>query len=159
MESLRCFLIPRAPGGPTGAMLASLPLQMLFFFNGWYDVCFTLAMSALYAWKGSVLPYPDELRSMLGLEVAIVFLLAIVEYARIFLGSRGNKTEMVGPLVSFLVFSAPSLAIFLYYMLLQVYVTRLDLIISATAVGFVGAEMLLALLTIFTFANAPAGPS
>ena len=47
-------------------------------------------MAALYAWKGSTLPYPDELRPMLGLEVAIVFLLAIIEYARIFLGTKGK---------------------------------------------------------------------
>ena len=50
-------------------MLSSLPLQILFFFNGWYDAAFTIAMAALYAWKGSTLPYPDELRPMLGLEV------------------------------------------------------------------------------------------
>lgn len=140
-------------------MRSSLPLQVLLFFNGWWDVFYILIMLALYIWKANNLPFPPELDGMLALEISLLFVLALIEYARIFLGSRGNKTEMVGPLVSFLVFSAPSLAIFLYYMLLQVYVTRLDLIISATAVGFVSAEMLLALLTIFTFANAPAGPS
>ena len=80
-------------------MLSSLPLQILFYFNGWWDLAFTIAMSVLFAWKGETLPYPDELRPMLGLEVAIVFMLAIIEYARIFLGTKGNKTEQAGPLV------------------------------------------------------------
>ena len=115
-------------------MLSSLPLQILFFFNGWYDVAFTIAMSSLYAWKGSTLPYPDELRPMLGLEVAIVFLLAIIEYARIFLGTKGNKTEQSGPLL-------------------------MSLVLNGISMAFVGLELLLSLLTIITFVKAPAAQS
>ena len=109
-------------------MLSSLPLQILFFFNGWYDVAFTIAMSSLYAWKGSTLPYPDELRPMLGLEVAIVFLLAIIEYARIFLGTKGNKTEQSGPLLMSLVLGVPAMIANVYFLRLQIYVTRADLV-------------------------------
>ena len=110
------------------AMLSSLPLQILFFFNGWYDVAFTIAMSCLFAWKGSTLPYPDELRPMLGLEVAIVFLLAIIEYARIFLGTKGNKTEQSGPLLMSLVLGVPAMIANVYFLRLQIYVTRADLV-------------------------------
>ena len=109
-------------------MLSSLPLQILFFFNGWYDAAFTIAMAALYAWKGSTLPYPDELRPMLGLEVAIVFLLAIIEYARIFLGTKGNKTEQPGPLLMSLGLGVPSMIAYVYFLRLQIYVTRADLV-------------------------------
>ena len=103
----------------TGTMLSSLPLQILFFFNGWYDVAYMIAMSLLFAWKGTNLPYPDELRDMLGLEVAIIFLLAIIEYARIFLGTKGNKTEQAGPLVMSLVLCLPALTGFAYFLRLQ----------------------------------------
>lgn len=109
-------------------MLSSLPLQILFFFNGWYDAAFTIAMLALFAWKGSTLPYPDELRPMLGLEIAIVFLLAIIEYARIFLGTKGNKTEQTGPLLMSLVLSLPAMTAYVYFLRLQIYVTRADLV-------------------------------
>ena len=136
-------------------MLSSLPLQILFFFNGWYDVAFTIAMPSLYAWKGSTLPYPDELRPMLGLEVAIVFLLAIIEYARIFLGTKGNKTEQPGPLLMSLGLGVPSMIAYVYFLRLQIYVTRADLVLSAIAIAFVGLEVLLSLLTIITFAKAP----
>ena len=40
----------------------------------------------------------------------------------------------------------------------RVYVTRIDLILNATALGFVVAELVLAILTALTFINAPAGP-
>jgi transmembrane protein 216 len=136
-------------------MLSSLPLQILFFFNGWYDVAFTIAMSSLYAWKGSTLPYPDELRPMLGLEVAIVFLLAIIEYARIFLGTKGNKTEQSGPLLMSLVLGVPAMIANVYFLRLQIYVTRADLVLNAISIAFVGLEILLSMLTIITFAKAP----
>jgi len=140
-------------------MLSSLPLQILFFFNGWYDVAYTIAMSLLFAWKGTNLPYPDELRDMLGLEVAIIFLLAIIEYARIFLGTKGNKTEQAGPLVMSLVLCLPALTGFAYFLRLQIYVTRADLVLNGISMAFVGLELLLSLLTIITFVKAPAAQS
>ena len=97
-------------------MLSSLPLQILFYFNGWWDLAFTIAMSVLFAWKGETLPYPDELRPMLGLEVAIVFMLAIIEYARIFLGTKGNKTESVGPLAMSFVLALPAMTANVYFL-------------------------------------------
>ena len=116
----------------TVGQLSSLPLQILFFFNGWYDVAYTIAMCALFAWKGEALPYPDELRQMLALEVAIVFLLAIVEYARLLLGTKGNKTEQAGPLVLCLLLSMPAMTANVYYLRLQIYVTRADLASTPT---------------------------
>ena len=136
-------------------MLSSLPLQILFFFNGWYDVAYTVAMSSLFAWKGSTLPYPDELRPMLGLEVAIVYLLAIIEWARLFLGTKGNKTEQAGPLVMSFVLALPALVANVYFLRLQIYVTRADLVLNGISIAFLGLEMLLSLLTIITFAKAP----
>ena len=139
---------------PTRAVLSSLPLQMLFFFNGWYDPLYRIIMLCLFGWKGNWLPYPGDMRALLGLEIAMVIVLGIVEYTRLFLGSRGNKTETVGPLVWSLVLSAPALVAYVYYLRLQIFVTRLDLVINAIGVGFVGLEVLLGLFTIVTFVKA-----
>ena len=141
------------------AILASLPLQILFYFNGWYDIVYTVMMLALFAWKGTVLPYSAELRPLLGLEVVLVFVLAIIEYCRLFLGSRGNKTEQAGPLIWSVVLSLPAIAANVYYLHLQIYVTRAELVINAVALAFVGLEILLALLTIVTFIKARPVPS
>ena len=138
---------------------SSLPLQMLFFFNGWYDVLWVLVMLALYIWKSAELPYPPEISGALALEITLVFVLAMLEYARLFLGSRGNKTEQTGPLLLFALLSAPALTINLYYLLLQVYVTRLDVIMNAISISLLCLELVLALLTILNFMGSPASGS
>ena len=140
-------------------MRSSLPLQVLLYFNGWYDVVLVIIMFLLYIWKAAELPYPPEIRGTFALEIALVFGLAIIEYSRIFLGSRGNKTEQTGPLIWFFVLSLPAVIINMYFLLLQVYVTRADLILNAISIGFVCAELVLALLTILTFMNAPVSAS
>ena len=84
----------------------------------------------------------------------MVIVLGIVEYTRLFLGSRGNKTETVGPLVWSLVLSAPALVAYVYYLRLQIFVTRLDLVLNGIGVGFVALEVLLGMFTIVTFVKA-----
>ena len=144
---------------PRGAMaknsvLSSLPLEMLFFFNRWYDPVYRIIMLAVFIWKGTWLPYPSDMRSLLGLEIAMVFILCIIEQARLFLGSSGNKTETVGPLAWCLALSLPALVGYVYFMRLQIFVTRLDLVINAIGVGFVGLEIILGVFTVVTFVKA-----
>ena len=98
---------------------SSLPLQVLLFFNGWFDAALVIIMVALFIWKGSVLPIPSEIEAQFALDISLVFGLVILEYTRIFLGSRGNKTEQTAPLLWFGVLSLPALGVNLYYMFLQ----------------------------------------
>ena len=135
-------------------MLSSLPLQIMLYFNGWYDAIFTAVMLVLFIWKGSSLPYPGELGGLLALEVCLVVLLAIIEWARIFLASRGNKTERGTPLAMSIFLSFPAAYLFFYYLFQQVYVTRLDLILAAIGLGFIGLEMVISLPVFITFSRA-----
>lgn len=131
-------------------MLSNLPLQVIVYFNGWYAFLYTAIMLAVYIWKGTSLPYPGQLGGLLALEICLIFLLAALEYARLLLMSRGNKTERASPLIFSLLLSFPSAYLYFYFLYQQVYVTRLDLIISATALGFIGFEMLISVLLILT---------
>ena len=54
-------------------MLSSLPLQVLLYFNGWYDVVLMTLMLLLYIWKAAELPYPKEIQGTLALEISLVF--------------------------------------------------------------------------------------
>uniref|UniRef100_A0A7S4C6A8 Transmembrane protein 216 n=1 Tax=Chrysotila carterae TaxID=13221 RepID=A0A7S4C6A8_CHRCT len=137
-------------------MLSSLPLQILFYTNGWYDVLFTLLMLVIFIWKGTWLPYGEALWGLYALEIIVLFLLGVLEYARLFLGSKGNKTERAAPLIWGLVLCIPSLVAFVYYMRLQIYVTRADVVLSAIGITYISLEVLLGLLTIATFVKAPA---
>lgn len=98
---------------------SSLILQVLIYFNGWYDLLMILVMLAVYVWKGAVLPFPSEIQGLLGLEIALVFGLSLLECSRLFLGSRGNKTEEIVPLMSFSILSLMALGVNIYFMLLQ----------------------------------------
>ena len=70
--------------------------------------------------------------------------------------TRGNKTESIVPLFFSLILTAPIIIFHAYYISLQVYVLRLDVIIQAIALVFVGVEALLSLYTISAFSKAQA---
>mmetsp|Transcript_20029 Transcript_20029/g.63748 ORF Transcript_20029/g.63748 Transcript_20029/m.63748 type:complete len:95 (-) Transcript_20029:280-564(-) len=65
-------------------VLTSLSLEVTLYFGGWYDIFYCLATLVVYIYKGSELPYPD---SNFRMEVAFLFLLALVEPCRLFLGA------------------------------------------------------------------------
>ena len=132
-------------------MLSNLPLQVIVYFNGWYDAVYTVIMLALFVWKGYTFPYPGPLAGLLALEFCLVLLLACIEYSRLMLTSRGNKTERAGPVIFSLLLAFPSAYLFFYFRYQQVYVTRLDLILSMTGLGFIALELLISLLVILTF--------
>ena len=134
-------------------MLSNLPLQVVLYFNGWYDAFYVILMLGLYIWKGTALPYPGPLSGLLGLEIVLLFLLAAIEYARISLASRGNKTERSPSLILSVLLAFPSTYLFFYFFYQQVYVTRLDLIVSVTGIGFVALETLISLLVIMTLST------
>jgi transmembrane protein 216 len=130
-----------------------LPLQVLIYFNGWYDTFYTIIMLALYIWKGTTLPYPGALGGLLALEICVVLVLALLEYCRLFLATRGNKTERSGPLVFACLLSLPCAYGFFYFLFQQIYVTRADVVLGAIGLGFVGLELLLSLGVIVTLST------
>ena len=66
-------------------VLASLPLQMLVYFNMWFVALYFVASLLLFIYKGFTFPYPE---SALAWEVTMLFLYAFVEAARLFLGKH-----------------------------------------------------------------------
>ena len=136
--------------------LSNLPLQVLLYLNGWYDIVYVVLMLVLFIWKAHELPWPGaEMERLFALEVCLVILLGIVEYCRIFLASRGNKTESYVPLILSIVLSVLSITGFYYFVMRQVYVTRLDVILGSIGLGFIGLELLLSLLVVVSLIRAP----
>ena len=94
-----------------------------------------------------------------------------VDRARLYIGSKGNKTEQILPMLLFDLLCVPiiitnvyvlfkySLASLniatttksRYYLSLQTYVTRLDVVLGSIAVTFVGLEIILGLLATLSF--------
>ena len=134
-------------------MLSNLPLQVLLYLNGWYDVLYTVLMLLLYLWKGTTFPYPGDLGSLLVLEVCLVVALAVLEYFRIFLASRGNKAEKTAPLVVSDVISLVCALSFFYFLYWQIYVTRADVVLGCIGLAFIGLELIASFFLLITLST------
>jgi Predicted membrane protein len=88
-----------------------------------HELCTTADRSHTKRWQacgaGVALPYP---KSTFALEFASVLLYFIVDAARINLGSTGNRSESIAPLLMMIALSLPLLGFYVYYLLFQVYV-------------------------------------
>ncbi|GAQ91181.1 hypothetical protein KFL_007390050 [Klebsormidium nitens] len=137
--------------GQARQVLTSLTLEILFYFGKLYDYFYWILTLLIFIYKGSKLPYPKH---VFGLELAFLFMFLIVEPTRIFLGSKGNKTEQAGPLGWSLALAAPILSMHFYFILGQTYVLRIEQFLNGVGVGFAGLQVLMGLLTTAAFMNA-----
>ncbi|XP_065179467.1 transmembrane protein 216-like [Sycon ciliatum] len=143
-------LCPDLTGGyrPVVATLSSLPLQMFFYFHGWFFGIGWICEILLLVYKTIVLPYPD--RNLRGEIVFFIFLL-FLELGRLFLGSQGNITQHKVPLIVSLLLCLPVLFSYLYIVLWQTYVLRVELIIGYWALAMLAMECVLAGHVLFKF--------
>ncbi|XP_025901424.1 transmembrane protein 216 [Nothoprocta perdicaria] len=68
-------------------------------------------------------------------------------------GSKGNLCERKAPLAASVALTLPSAAVAAYYLLLQTYALRLEALLCAVLLLFCGAELLLGLLALASFAS------
>lgn len=99
--------------------MASLPLQMLVYFNTWWFALYWLVEMLCFIYKGSVFPYKA---ASLGAEIFLLFVFALIESIRLFLTSKGNLTERKIPLLSGLLLAIGTCVCYLFYLLWQTYV-------------------------------------
>ncbi|CAM4571773.1 unnamed protein product [Lepidochelys olivacea] len=69
--------------GRTSSVLSSVPLQILFYLNGFYYIFYFLATLLMIIYKSQVFSYPDN---YLGLDLALLFIMATLEAIRLYLG-------------------------------------------------------------------------
>ena len=84
----------------------------------------------------------------IGWDIAIDCLYVIVEGTRLLLASKANKASNVYSMIWSLVLGCPILVAHSYFIALQTYVLRIDVVINAIAFFLVGMEMLMSLLTL-----------
>jgi transmembrane protein 216 len=137
--------------GPGRKVLTSLPLEILFYFGGLYDIIFFVLTFLLFLYKGYQLPYPGDHYEM---ELAFLFLWALCEPIRIFLGSKGNKTESSGPMLWCVLLTVPLLALHVFYLLAQTYVLHIEQVLNGLAIGFQGLQALLGIFSMYSFQSA-----
>lgn len=133
-----------APGYRTSFLSTapSLTLEIFLYFGKLWDVAFWVLSFLVMCWKGYNLPYPDDAYET---EFALLFVYLLIEPARLFLGSKGNKTLTNGPLYASLVLAAYVLFMHVYYVAGQTFITRCDYAINSISLAFVCAQSFLAL--------------
>ncbi|PKU31913.1 transmembrane protein 80 [Limosa lapponica baueri] len=130
--------------------LSSLPLQILFYLNGIYYVFYFLATLAMIVYKSEVFSYPDD---FLAPDLVLLFIMAILEVLRLYLGSKGNLTEEEAPLGLSLALTVGSVMLSVYFLVWQTYVLRADVVLNAVLLFTYGLESVLKVVAIAAFVS------
>ncbi|XP_025928988.1 transmembrane protein 80 isoform X2 [Apteryx rowi] len=123
---------------------------ILFYVNGIYYIFYFLATLAMIVYKSHVFSYPDN---FLAPDLALLFIMAILEALRLYLGSKGNLTEEEAPLGLSLVITVGSVILSVYFLVWQTYVLKADVIISAILLFIYGLESVLQIIAIAAFVS------
>ncbi|XP_065707344.2 transmembrane protein 17A-like isoform X2 [Patagioenas fasciata] len=132
---------------PAPAALASLPLQMMLYFNACYFPAWCLAEGLMLQLKYHLLPWHYQF-----LVVAAFLILSLAEGSRLYLGYVGNLQEKVPELAGFLLLSFLIQLPLLLFLLTDGHVLRLPLetAVHSLLLAFLLAEIAAAFLALRT---------
>lgn len=99
-----------------------MALEMTLYFNRLYTALYLLVTFLVFIYKGLNLPYPTS--TIVG-EMILLVVVCIIDHCRVFLASRGNKTERFFSLAYSIILMIFSLVGFVYFLRLQVYVLKI----------------------------------
>ncbi|XP_063253850.1 transmembrane protein 80 isoform X2 [Prinia subflava] len=123
---------------------------ILLYVNGIYYIFYFLATLAMIIYKSQVFSYPDDL---LAPDLAVLFLMAILEVPRLYLGFKGNLTEAEAPLGLSLGLTVGSVVLSVYLLLWQTYVLWADVLLNALLLAAYGLESGLKVTAIAAFVS------
>ncbi|XP_069037853.1 transmembrane protein 80-like isoform X3 [Lepisosteus oculatus] len=101
-------------------------------------------------YKSQVLSYPDR---DLALDLALLFLMAVLEAVRLYWGVRGNLKESQQSVGICLAITLASVLLSIYFLLWQTYVLRADVILNSILLSLYGLQGIVGLITIASFAR------
>lgn len=129
-------------------ILASLPLQISLYFDGYYTAVFVVLNVILLFYKSFKHSYSHSERA---LDSIVTLFWAFCDISRITLARKGNKCEDVYALFMQLGLSLPVILGHVFFYLWQTIVLDLDKVLSVVGLFFVCLEMILSALAIATF--------
>jgi hypothetical protein len=126
------------------------PLLLVMRVTHWYAWFYCMCLMVLLWYKGAMFEYPPG--AVLE-ELMILILLTALQQSRLALGTRACKTQDALNLGIFVWLALPGAFLICYGLNFQVYVLRVEEVICAVALGFMGLEVVLGLLLGFSFAG------
>ncbi|KXZ56115.1 hypothetical protein GPECTOR_2g998 [Gonium pectorale] len=121
---------------------------IFIYFGGWWDVVYYILNILVFVYKGVQLPYPNRNFAM---EFSFSWLWILIEVPRLFLASKGNKTERTVPVIFSFILSMPLIAMYVYFIAFQTYVLKIDQLTNAIALIFMGIQMVFGILAMIRF--------
>ncbi|KAG2489989.1 hypothetical protein HYH03_011618 [Edaphochlamys debaryana] len=120
----------------------------MIYFGAWWDFIYYVVNIAVFIYKGLTLPYPSTNFAM---EFSFSWLWILIDAPRLFLASKGNKTERALPIIFSGVLGLPVLGMYIYFIAFQTYVLKIDQLTNAIALIFMGLQFILAVLAVIRF--------
>ena len=128
--------------------VASLTLQVFITIDYYVQWVFVVITGVLMFYKIYEFSFPIGIFFM---EILIFVLLMLVQFMRLFLGSRGNKTESSTVTFLFILLTLATLCGNLYFLQMQTYVILLESVIGFCCIGLSAAEFIFGVVAAIEF--------
>ena len=124
---------------------SSTTLHILLHANIVYTIFWFILELLLFIFKYHHLTYATN---AFGLEFAIVFILCLNDIFRQFFGFKGNLILQPSLLVLFIIYGLICAVGFVFFLILQSYVQRIEILLSGIALTLILIEILLSIITL-----------
>ncbi|CAF0819376.1 unnamed protein product [Adineta ricciae] len=124
---------------------SSTALHVLLRVNIIYTFFWFVLEILLFIFKYYQLTYAAN---AFGLEMAIIFMLSFNEFIRQFFGMKGNLVLEAPSLILFIVYGLFSSVGFVFFLVLQSYAQRVEILLSAIGLALIVIEIVLSIITI-----------
>ncbi|XP_065079558.1 transmembrane protein 216-like [Ochlerotatus camptorhynchus] len=125
----------------------SLTYEILLYLNSFYFGMFAMCELGMMTLKAVNLKYPEQI---LMRETCILLSLCLVETIRIILGRKGSLSDHGWQVILSVILTIPCAAGVGYLLFYQLHRLRLEYILCALMLSLQAAELLFAILFVFT---------
>ena len=124
---------------------SSTTLHLLLHANILYTIFWFILEILLFIFKYYHLTYAAN---AFGLEFTLVFILAFNDLLRQFFGIKGNLMLQNGLLIGFILYGLFCALGFVFFLILQSYVQRIEILLSGIGLALILIEILLSIITL-----------
>ena len=128
--------------------VASLTLQVCIHVDYYVQWAYFIITSFLMFWKIYRYSYPIEIFAF---EILLFVILMLIQTTRIFLGSRGNKTESSTVTFFFIMLTLLAVLGNLYFLQVQTYIIVGEVLIGSIVLVFALLEFLFGIIAAIEF--------
>jgi hypothetical protein len=124
---------------------SSTALHLLLHVNIVYTFLWFILEILLFIFKYYHLSYAAN---AFGLEFSLIFILCLNDFFRHFFGIKGNLMLQPGLLIIFILYGFFCALGFVFFLILQSYIQRLEIFLSAIGLTLIIIEILLSIITL-----------